>query len=605
MSQQTPIWVGDLGQAPDPQHKKVQTTSQYLMMRDGVKIALDVMLPADPAPSVPLPAIMVMARYWRSFRLRMPSPPNRAPIGPREDVPDFLLARGFAVVVVDGRGSGASFGQSVTPFAHEEIKDYGEIASWVRQQDWCNGNIGAYGISYEGATALRLASTGVDAVKVVIPQELEFDVYTDITAPGGIFNTAFFKNWSDSNNALDNDKVSAMFPFTARLMVAGVRPVDADRKTRTLLKQAIQDHQTSTDVFEAMQGVVYRDDEFGKTGMTLEDFSVYHHSQGIQEGGALLFNWASWLDGAAAESALRTHNTYDNPQITIIGAWKHEMTASASPYEKAKGAPDPDKQTQWGTMASLFEQVLRDDKSITGKTIYYTTLGAGTWHKTEQFPLPNTDMQTWYFQADHSLAPQAPTADASPHSYTVNVEATTGTENRWHTQFARPVAYKNRAQDDARLLTYTSAPLAHDMTLTGYATLHLHVASSMSDGAFIVYLEDVDETGYVRYITEGHLRGIHRKLAQTDDLPYWSGLPPRTYYRADSQTLPVNEVVELVIGLQPTSVLLKRGHRLRIALAGADKDTFARIPAQGTPVWQVHHSVVYPSHVVLPVVKSG
>jgi hypothetical protein len=48
MSQQTPIWVGDLGQAPDPQHKKVQTTSQYLMMRDGVKIALDVMLPRRP-----------------------------------------------------------------------------------------------------------------------------------------------------------------------------------------------------------------------------------------------------------------------------------------------------------------------------------------------------------------------------------------------------------------------------------------------------------------------------------------------------------------------------------------------------------------------------
>jgi uncharacterized protein len=43
------------------------------------------------------------------------------------------------------------------------------------------------------------------------------------------------------------------------------------------------------------------------------------------------------------------------------------------------------------------------------------------------------------------------------------------------------------------------------------------------------------------------------------------------------------QIAELKFGLQPASILIKKGHRLRIAIAGADKDTFARVPAEGSP----------------------
>jgi len=50
-------------------------------------------------------------------------------------------------------------------------------------------------------------------------------------------------------------------------------------------------------------------------------------------------------------------------------------------------------------------------------------------------------------------------------------------------------------------------------------------------------------------------------------------------------------------------VLIRRGHRIRIAIAGADHGTFARIPAQGNPIWRVARSTGMASYIRLPVVK--
>lgn len=288
----TTMSLADLyASAPQPQYRGVRTTSQYLTMRDGVLIAVDVMLPADCPPDTRLPALMIMARYWRSMELRVPDQPGKAPIGPRELSPDFWVARGFAVVTIDVRGAGTSSGISSHPWSADEIADYGEVATWVAAQPWCSGAIGAYGVSYEGAAALRLASTGIPAVRGVIPQEIEYDVYADIALPGGILNTGFIQAWSESNQRLDSNKTSSLFPWFGRLLIKGVRPVDADRRTRAALTQAVHEHRANTDVYRAIQAIVYRDDPFGDTGATLDDFSVFALSTPIEGSGVPLFNW--------------------------------------------------------------------------------------------------------------------------------------------------------------------------------------------------------------------------------------------------------------------------------------------------------------------------
>jgi hypothetical protein len=584
-------------------------------MKDGTLIAADVLLPADLPPGTKLPALMIMARYWRSMDLRMPSPPKRAPIGPRENAVDYFISRGFAVVVIDVRGAGASTGVNRFPWAPEEISDYGETAKWILDQPWNNGAVGAYGISYEGAAAQRLASLGIPGVKAVIPQEIEFDVYADVALPGGLFNKAFIKAWNDSNTDLDRGRPSSLFPWFARLLIKGVRPVDDDRRTGTVLRRALADHERNTDVFKALEKIVYRDDCFGDTGARLDDFSIFAHSEEIEKSGVPMFSWGSWLDGASAEAALRNLNTYGNPQIVVIGAWKHEMTAHGSPYGKPGARPDPVKEERWAAMAGFFQRTLVAGRPPTGNILYYYTLGEEAWKKADSFPPRNTVSEPWYLSPGRSLSPTPPGTSGEDTGagtesgtgkdfdlYKVDFAASTGTKNRWHTQMARPLVYPDRRREDRKLLTYTSEPLDRNIEITGYPVAVLYVESNMRGGAFFVYLEDVDPAGKVRYITEGMLRGIHRKISDTDP-PYKTGMPYHSCLRRDAADLPRGEYAELVLGLQPTSVLIRWGHRIRVALAGADMETFVRVPEEGNPVWKVSRTGPRASRLILPVVK--
>jgi hypothetical protein len=205
------------------------------------------------------------------------------------------------------------------------------------------------------------------------------------------------------------------------------------------------------------------------------------------------------------------------------------------------------------------------------------------------------------------LSPSRPTEESGADPYTVDWEASSGDYNRWWEMSAleyKTVVYGDRAVADRRLLTYTSSPLAEDTEITGYPVVTLYVTSTESDGAFYVYLEDVDESGRVTYATEGQLRAAHRRVS-TDPSPYKLQVPYHTFRRADMQPLLPGEVAELAFGLHPTSVLIRRGHRLRIAIAGHDRGTFVRIPAEGTPRITVARNQVHASFVELPVAPRG
>ena len=102
---------------------------------------------------VEAPAILILTPYYRRFALRPArrrdrDPPNAAKYR------DFFVPRGYALVVVDVRGTGASFGTRDSFRSPAEREDYREIADWVVAQPWSDGWIGSTGISYLGAAAI-------------------------------------------------------------------------------------------------------------------------------------------------------------------------------------------------------------------------------------------------------------------------------------------------------------------------------------------------------------------------------------------------------------------------------------------------------------------
>jgi len=71
-----------------------------------------------------------------------------------------------------------------------------------------------------------------------------------------------------------------------------------------------------------------------------------------------------------------------------------------------------------------------------------------------------------------------------------------------------------------------------------------------------------------------------------------------------SSYLNVNFHFVLKIWLLPTSVLIRKGHKLRIALAGADKDTCRRYPDEGTPTITIKRENTHPSFIDIPIIAN-
>lgn len=180
--------------------------SLYVTMRDGCRIALDCYLPqtaaGSPPPPARVPTIVIFTPYYRRFVATDPSVGVSPNCGRYRD---FFVPHGYAVVVVDVRGTGASFGTRDALRSPKEREDYYEIAEWIVQQPWSDGRIGATGISYLGAAAVFLASTRHPAVKAIAPLFAVTDIYTDQLYVGGVLSTIWTSRYDELMVALDQD----------------------------------------------------------------------------------------------------------------------------------------------------------------------------------------------------------------------------------------------------------------------------------------------------------------------------------------------------------------------------------------------------------------
>jgi uncharacterized protein len=553
----------------EPKYKEFEQQALYVPMRDGVKIAIDVVLPKGLAPGEKIPTIMNMTRYWRSRQGEQPG--------------TWFPRYGYARVAVDARGTGASYGIWQAPFSPDEIKDYGEVVNWIVRQPWSNGKVGAFGNSYEGNTSLWLATAMNPAVKAVIPRHFEFDLFSETPYPGGVLTDWMVKTWSEGNRQLDTNP--------------GVRVVDEDTDLR-LFREASKNRGQNIDVYAAALKTAHRDDR--EFGVTLDTVSLHSYLPQIEKSQVAINSWGGWFDASTADAEIRTYMSLANYHRAIVGAWNHGGGQNASPYHTTSSERVM-QQFEW---LRFFDHFLKgiDTGLESEKRFYYFTIGEEKWKVTSTWPVAGTRMTRWYMHETNLLSPHAPKSATGEDRYMVNFDASTGAKNRWHTQVGGQVTYPDRSEEDKKLLTYTTAPFEVDTEITGYPIANLLVTSTATDGAFFVYLEGIDEAGKSTYITEGVLRALHRKISK-EAPPYKMLTPYHSFKRKDARSLIPGELAELKFGLQPTSVLIRKGHRLRIAIAGHDKETFARIPAEGVPTISVARNKRNASWIELPVIE--
>jgi uncharacterized protein len=585
-------------------YEDARRTSDYLMLSNGTRLAYDLILPlkkGTPAEGR-LPVLFKYTPYLRTFTIFDEKGKNvianlydlgwkeRAMLRIRYWISDQgrfmdplfrtawlknMVKHGYAVLVVERPGTGASFGR-LNPTFEAGAREVNEILNWIAAQKWCNGNIGMYGDSWQGQIQLQAASTGNPHLKAIFPASTWLDNYTGSLYPGGVYNKGF----------------GAFFEWSQKFLNSNVvTPVDQDQDGK-LLAQARAERQNATvgekftDVFKQFR---FRD------STTPEGYPIWLDSMAdprfmhrFNQARVPTYMVAGWYD-LFVRDMFQLYTNLSVPKRLLVRPLDH------SGIEKKHFDLD------FGVEAHRwFDYWLKgiDNGIMDEPPIHYYLLGAPkkeAWKTADAWPLGNSDRKNFFFGP--TLEPQPPAASGTYDSYRVDYSTTTGKISRW-TAVNWGRKYSNMRFNDAKALSCTTAPLESPVQVIGHPVVHLWLSTEAPDLDVFVYLEEVDEDGNSTYITEGNLRASHRALGKAPfENPH---LPWHNHFQSGLQALPSGEPVELVFDLLPTAYHFSKGKRIRVTVAFADADNFETPIIDPAPVVHLLRDRKHPSCIDLP-----
>ncbi|WP_188109545.1 CocE/NonD family hydrolase [Pseudohalioglobus sediminis] len=599
-------WTTALPGETSTEHGFPRLTSQYVTTSDGTRLAVDVWLPTDIAPGEHRPALLRATRYWRNGEFTLLARGLSAlgvlpPLGLRDDT-SYFTQRGFVVVIADARGTGASEGEKPFPIAPQESADYAEVIDWITLQSWSNGNVGAFGVSYDGMTAEAMAGQGHPALKAIAPTYMVFDSQYYLSTLGGVVNSKFMRDWQALNHGLDANAGLCKPGDNCRwlnMLVSGVREVEGQPVA------ALAAQRQTPAVLETTEKTPYRNDPLWRNPtLTWRDIASYGRADVIARTDIAIFALAGWLDAGSADGALaRLLSLPNNTQEVTIGTLSHGGLHDTDPFKPVAASAEPSRAQQLKQMADFFSHHLAAQGEAPTQRIRYYTLNGG-WKESNTWPPSGLAQRVLQFCEDGMLCDTNDAVRPGEVTYAVDFSTTSSHlgRTRWDTPLGgSDVVYEDRRDLSGRRLSFTSPPLPTAMDITGTPVLDLHLASSHADGAVHAYMEHVSADGRVTYVTEGATRLTHARAPSCRTCPYRSDGPNRSFAREHQQPFTPDTLHRITLPLLATSVRFRAGDRLRISLTGADAVQFARTPARGEPRYQFAFGTAQASRLLLPV----
>ena len=563
-------------------YDEIVRSSIYVPGFDGTNLAVDIYRPGknNQPVNTPYPSILIQTQYQRSAKSFDGDGLENIGI-------NNLVKHGYVVIIVDGRGTGASYGARTEGFPPEQVLDAKAILEWTVAQPWCNGRIGMMGGSYMGQAQYMFASLRDPHLVSITPGAAPINAY-DHHYVGGVWEDVTW--FSNMLRGLD--------------FKIPVRSVDADQApSYLLLKKAREEHKGNIYADQMLSPDMFRDSWSDLTqfrpNITLSPLT---YADQIKASKVSAYIMGGWYDIFLRDS-LGGYKLIGNKMI--IGPWDHGQTCYGG------GGITAIEYHRW------FDYTLKDiDNGIEAEPpVYYYTINAPTgkeWQFARDWPLPNQKLTKYYFAPgpsetvtsinDGSLSMEIQDISVAKDDYTAakDVSPCDGKYRR---------AMRNWSGDmtestDKKGLTYTSPPLDSDLVVTGSPIANLWVTSTASDGYFFIFLEEVDANGVSHYVSD---RGIRASLRKTSDQQPWSdlGLPFHRNNQEDYEPLPKDTPVELKFDIYATSYVFRKGNSIRVTLTCSHLPTYKMpdyLKSESTPVVSIYRDINRPSFVILPVI---
>jgi hypothetical protein len=335
---------------------------------------------------------------------------------------------------------------------------------------------------------------------------------------------------------------------------------------------------------------------------TSDSFSPHAVSAGFRDDLAVLAI-SGWRDGAYMNGAISRFLSVGPDKVgpdkraLLLGPWDHGARCNASPFRRLALPEFP----VLGAILRFFdEHVLGIDTGLRREApVHYHTIRAEVWKSAPDWP-PTRQDRTLFLGASGDLA-QAPGAEHAV-AYRADYRCGTGLNTRYGRLQIRDVQdyYPDWDDKPGNYLRFRSEPLEAALAVAGHPLLHLDFTSDQADACLFAYLEDIAPDGSSHYVTEGPLRALHRAVSASSPT-YRTTWPYRAFTRAEASPLVPGEPVQIDFALLPVSWEFPAGHRIGLAIAGADRDNYALWPYGRPGNWTIRTGGTYRSSLTLPV----
>jgi len=580
-------------------------------MRDGVGLATDVYLPKGDGP---FPVILDKTPYNFNHIL-----------GTQLAWAINAIEHGYAYVVQNERGRYYSEGDWEI-LGHPRTDGY-DTLTWIADQKWSTGKVATMGCSSSAEWQLALAAQNHPAHAAMIPMSAGAGIgrvgeYHEQGNwyKGGVHQTLFtvwlYGVQQDIRPQFPGrlDQAQRQMLRTAYDLAARMPEVDWAKQLRKLpsidwLKDAGANQGPGADLMARTpddpkwyRGGLYHDDEdFGVPAFWFNSWfdvsqgpnlTLYNHVRDDASDPAV-------RDGQYMVVAPTLHcGYYRTPEYGDLVVGELNVGNATFPY--------------YDTMFAFLDYYVKGaDNGFREKTprVQFFTMGRNEWVSADRWPPEDAQPVTMYLASggeansvfgDGALS-GAPATGAASDTFTydpMNPVPSLGGGVCCNAGASLGGSYDQRGiEARADVLVYTSEPLGANLDVTGFVRARLFVSSDARDTDFTVKLVDVYPDG---------------RAFNVDDMIF------RARYREgyDKQVfMEKGTVYELNPTAMSTSYEFQAGHRIRVEVASSKFPQYMRNLNTGGNNYDetegvvatnsVHHSVEYPSQIILPVRQRG
>ena len=348
-----------------------------------------------------------------------------------------LARRGYATLFVDMTGTGASDGDYAESFdLPREGRDCAEIIEWAAEQDWCDGRVGVWGVSYGGMNALAAAAHRPPHLRAVIAVYATTDMYRDTIAPG------------------DCPAMLGRYAWAAHMLALGLCPPtrqDPGGRWQRIWQRRLQRLAVGQSHALDWQAHPERD---GYWQARVVDATA------IDVPAMLIGGWAD----AYSDAMIQVFGQLAGPKRLIMGPWMHVLPhlSAVEPYDWVAAMAD-----WWDAHLEPEPAGVRPAGPATARppepSVLFFSHGSG-WRAAEQWP-PGGAAPQRFFLSGHRLDSEPP-AEPGQHAYQADplVGLAAGIWDPFGTGSGWP---EEQSGDDARSLTFTTGPLPGPLLIAG------------------------------------------------------------------------------------------------------------------------------------------